>query len=169
MKYVVLLRGVNVGGRTVKSAELKDCFVRAGFEDAQTVLATGNVIISSNKTAQELKPEIEGFLLASFGFPITVCVIGEQKIAKITADYPFDNNPDFHRYVIFKDSAVELPNLKLNNKLEAVQLDDSVVYWRVLKGHTLDSDFAKLSAKVAAKSFSTTRNLNTLEKILTRL
>ena len=48
MMYAVLLGGVNIGGRTVKSDELKQSFIKAGFKNPQTVLASGNVIISSD-------------------------------------------------------------------------------------------------------------------------
>ena len=53
MKYAVLLGAVNVGKRTVKSDALKIAFEKGGFENPQTVLATGNVVIQSAK-----KPEI---------------------------------------------------------------------------------------------------------------
>ena len=169
MKYAVLLRGVNIGGRKVKSQELKDCFTKAGFSNPQTVLATGNVVISSKKSPEQLKVQIETSLLAAFNFPIEVLVIGCDKLARIVKHYPFNNvGPEFHRYIIFKDAPSEPPDMELERELEAVQSGDEVLYWRVLKGHTLDSDFAKQSARTARARFSTTRNMNTLEKILAK-
>ena len=41
--YIALLRGVNVGGITVKSADLSAVFESLGFESVRTVLASGNV------------------------------------------------------------------------------------------------------------------------------
>src|SRR5690625_3373583 len=91
MKFAVLLRGVNIGGRKVKSAELKNSFSRAGFENSKTVLATGNVIIESKKTAEELKPQIEQFLLADFKFPIKVLVLRMEDLKRMITHYPFRN------------------------------------------------------------------------------
>jgi len=169
MKYAVFLRGVNVGGRTVKSTELKEGFVRAGFKNAQTVLATGNVIIDSAESAENLRGQIEKFLEKEFNFEIRVCVVSAEELAAVIKNYPFENHPDFHRYVIFSDGPVGPLDFQLDETLEAVQPGTGVMYWQVQKGHTLDSDFAKRLAKAASKTFSTTRNLNTLEKIAAKL
>lgn len=173
MKYVALLRGVNVGGRVIKSAELKNCFEDAGYKYVQTVLATGNVIFTSGKDASVLAPMIEKMLEATFKFSIKALVISAQELAEIVRDFPFnDASTDFHRYVIFlpdQPDSQMLARLILDYKLEAIQPGDKVIYWRVLKGHTLDSDFAKQSVKSVQNSFSTTRNLNTLEKILAKI
>ena len=48
-RFVALLRGVNVGGITVKSAELRALFDELGFADVRTVLASGNVTFASAK------------------------------------------------------------------------------------------------------------------------
>jgi uncharacterized protein (DUF1697 family) len=46
-KYVALLRGVNVGGITVRSAELADMARGLGLDDVRTVLASGNLTFTS--------------------------------------------------------------------------------------------------------------------------
>ena len=48
-QFVALLRGVNVGGITVKSAELRALFDELGFTDVRTVLASGNVAFDAAK------------------------------------------------------------------------------------------------------------------------
>jgi uncharacterized protein (DUF1697 family) len=173
MKYAIFLRGINIGGRTLKSVDLKQCFEKAGFSGAQTVLATGNVLIESNENPERLKQTVEKMLESTFHFPVKVMVVNIKKLTEIVNNFPFqDAGPEFHRYVIFKDKqpdAAMLATIKLDGNLEVVQSGEHVIYWKVLKGRTLDSDFAKALAKTAAKNFSTTRNLNTLEKILAKL
>lgn len=45
MKYIALLRGINVGGKNkVSMKDLKNCFHKAGFPDAITYINSGNVI-----------------------------------------------------------------------------------------------------------------------------
>ena len=54
--YIALLRGVNVGGITVKSAELGELFDGLGFEGVRTVLASGNVVFETTKREAHLPP-----------------------------------------------------------------------------------------------------------------
>ena len=49
---------------------------------------------------------------------------------------------------------------------ERVAAGDGVVYWRVDKGSTLKSNFAKLLTRSKYRDFNTNRNLNTLRKLL---
>lgn len=174
MKYALLLRGVNIGGRTIKSADLRACFEAAGFEGADTVLQTGNVLIeSAAQDTGKLKRKIEKLLEESFGYSVSVQVVGAERLAEIIKAYPFRNvGRDMHRYVIFVERGMEgdLAALgsDLDDAMEAVRVGNGVVYWRVLKGNTLDSAFGKRLAKFSATNFTTTRNMNTLEKVSAR-
>ena len=54
MRYISLLRGINVGGnKKVKMAELKDVYLSLGFEDVQTYIQSGNVLFSVRKIASK--------------------------------------------------------------------------------------------------------------------
>lgn len=165
MTYVVLLRGVNIGSRKVKSAELKECFVQAGYKGVETVLATGNVIFQSDETTEKLRPQIEKILLGKFNFPIKAGLVSEEKLNQIIEDCPFEPRENFHRYVLFTDQMMEVEDIQLDPELETIKVGDGVKYWQVQKGRTLDSAFAKSQKKQLKNTFSTIRNLNTLEKI----
>lgn len=169
MKYVAFLRGINIGGRTIRMTELQACFRRHGFGDVTTVLQTGNVLFESPEgDVRQLRGDIETMLSTEFGYAAQVKIVTIEALQKIIASYPFMDAPgDMHRYVIFVDGdpAGLLAAGPLEADTEAIQAADEVVYWRVIKGHTLDSDFAKVLAKYSAKNFATNRNLNTLEKI----
>ncbi|MEA5076670.1 MAG: DUF1697 domain-containing protein, partial [Coriobacteriia bacterium] len=48
MRYLALLRGVNVGGANkVKMAELRRAFESAGMVDVRTYINSGNVVFST--------------------------------------------------------------------------------------------------------------------------
>ncbi|MCH6229608.1 DUF1697 domain-containing protein [Microbacterium sp. CFH 31415] len=47
--WVALLRGVNVGGITIRSADLAEVFAELGFESVRTVLASGNVVFEAGE------------------------------------------------------------------------------------------------------------------------
>ena len=59
---MALLRGVNVGGITVKSADLADMARGLGLDDVRTVLASGNLTFLSRAKAATVKSKIEGGL-----------------------------------------------------------------------------------------------------------
>ena len=46
--HLALLRAVNVGGRPVVMAELRDMFEQLGYVGAKTVLQTGNVVFEAD-------------------------------------------------------------------------------------------------------------------------
>ena len=47
-RYIAFLRAINVGGHTVKMAELKRLFEALGFTNVETFIASGNVIFDSS-------------------------------------------------------------------------------------------------------------------------
>lgn len=174
MQYIILLRGVNVGSRIIKMTELKSCFEKNGYQNVQTILQTGNVIAETNeKNIAKLQQKIEVELTAAFNYPAKVLVITPKQLQDVLAAFPFINlSADFHRYIVFTENGFE-KNLvagcgALDNAMEAVATGWNVVYWRVLKGNTLDSAFGKYMSKAAAKYFITNRNMNTLEKIVAK-
>jgi uncharacterized protein (DUF1697 family) len=169
-KYAAFLRGVNVGGRIVKMADLKACLEKAGFSEVTTFLQSGNVIFESDKTDTSiLKIQIQDLLTKTFNYPAKVQVISIPNLEKIINNYPFKIKDGFHDYIIFmesgleKDLAGEAPRFDKN--LEQVTAGKGVIYWQVERGQTLKSSFGKLLSKSKYKQFNTNRNLNTLRKM----
>ena len=60
----------------------------------------------------------------------------------------------------------ELLAVELDPETERTAGGDGVVYWTVPKGNTLDSRIGKATAAARYKPLLTTRNLNTLEKLV---
>lgn len=175
MQYIILLRGVNVGGRNIKMQELRYCLEKSGFKNVITVLQTGNAILETNKVSpEELQGKIETVLEKAFNYPAQVLAISPDKLQKIINAVPFKKkNDDFHRYILFTKNGFEKDIVKkspeLDNSLEEIVAGKNVVYWRVKKNFTLDSTFGKYLGKSASKEFVTNRNLNTLEKIIAKV
>jgi uncharacterized protein (DUF1697 family) len=171
MQYIILLRGVNVGGRNIRMADVKTSLEEAGFRAVRTVLQTGNVVLESGLSKDKVKTAVEKALQAAFDYPASVLVLDPGELEEVVRRYPFPaGDASFHRYAVFteKGSEQQLCGLAgaLDDELERITPGEGVVYWQVVKGHTLDSAFGKCTAKAAAKTFLTNRNLNTLEKIL---
>lgn len=169
-KYAAFLRGINVGGRVVKMADLQVCLTETGLSKIATFLQSGNVTFESNLSSDELKRTIETALTKTFNYSAKIQVFTIEILQAIIDHYPFgaaDDNQ--HDYVIFLENGLEKDLVNEPYELadgEQVKAGKSVVYWRVDKGSTLKSNFAKLLTKAKYKDFNTNRNLKTLKKIL---
>jgi uncharacterized protein (DUF1697 family) len=168
--WVALLRGVNVGGRTIKMADLREALDALGLENVETVLQSGNVRFDSSISGEKLQATLENGLGERFGYEAHVQVIERERLERVIDAYPFGTaGEDSHDYVVFiergleKDLAAEKVEL---GKDERVEAGDGVVYWRVDRGSTLQSPFGKLLAKAKYRDFNTNRNLRTLHKLV---
>lgn len=71
--YIVLLKGINVGGhKKVPMADLRDLLSKSGFENVQTYIQSGNVILESSENANSIENKIQKAILAQFGFEVLV-------------------------------------------------------------------------------------------------
>lgn len=167
-EWVALLRGVNVGGVTVRSADLQELFTSLGFEKVRTVLATGNVLFSASGTPAALKERIETALGARFGYDAWIVLEPHERMARIVSAYPFDEDPEHHAYVVFGSNPEVLRALGAAalEAQEPVSGGEDVLYWACPKGSSTDTPFARMSAKAKYKPFITTRNLHTVRKLL---
>lgn len=167
---MILLRGVNVGGVTVKMAELRELLDGLGYSDVKTVLASGNALVSSPASASTVKADVEAALRERFGYDAWVHVLTTDALRAIVDAYPFERGRDgWHDYALFVlDASVqrELLALELDPAHERAAAGDGVVYWTVPKGDTLDSGVGRAIGKAAYKPHLTSRNLNTLDKLL---
>ncbi len=71
MRYIALLRAINVGGNsTIKMAELRALGERLGFAAVKTLLQSGNLIFEAGETdTQALEQRWEQAVAETFGVP----------------------------------------------------------------------------------------------------
>jgi uncharacterized protein (DUF1697 family) len=168
-RYVALLRGVNVGGVTVRMADLTEVVQGLGYDDVKTVLASGNVLLTTADAASTVKKKLEAALRERFGYEAWVHVLTQAKIRAIVKAYPFKRTADRHAYVVFvvkPEVRAELLAVDLDPDVDEVASGEGVLYWSTPKGSTLDSAMGKAQSAGKHKQWLTTRNLNTLEKLL---
>lgn len=170
-RYAAFLRGVNVGGTTLKMADVAAAFTDAGFANVKTVLASGNVVLDSPGSAASVRTTAEAALRERFGYDAWVLVYELDTVAAIAEKYPFPPEVEgHHSYVTFvsdPDMLDELADLGEDaGPDEKIARGDGVMYWQVPKASTLDSTIGKTMGKKRYKSSTTTRNLRTLTKIL---
>lgn len=168
MRYAIFLRGVNVGGVKVPSADLKRVLGDLGLTDVKTYVASGNVTCVTEEKAAPLQTKVEAALSTAFSYDAHVQVFSHDELASIVEGYPFETDDDHHRYVVFCDAvttARELDGIDAGD-MENVKASGRVVYWRCPKGSTLGTPFSKATSAKKFKAATTTRNLNTVEKML---
>lgn len=172
MRAVALLRGVNTGGVRFAMADLRTALGQAGFADVTTVLASGNVVLSSGADrTDEIARRVHEVVRERFGFDVAVLAVELSALRAALDGCPFAPAADRHAYVVFtEDRAVLDELLELartgDPSIDRVERGDGVLSWQVPKGRTLDSPFAKRFGQRTKAAVVTTRNRNTLEKIL---
>jgi len=171
-RHVALLRGVNVNGITIKSAELKALFVELGFAAVRTVLASGNVLFDTDESGAALRSRIEQALRKRFGYDAWIVLLTQKTVAEIAAAYPFERIDDErHPYIVFGSDKAMLDEIMekagtVDADTERLERGKGVLYWQCPRGESLETPVAKLLGKTRYKSSTTTRNLRTVEKLL---
>ncbi len=87
--YVALLRAVNVGGRGVKMAELRDLFAHLGLADARTHLQSGNVVFTAEGDRGEIAATIEAGIVDRFGFRSETVLRTAAEMERLVGRNPF--------------------------------------------------------------------------------
>ena len=173
--YVVLLRGVNVGGKNkVSMSELKKGLEELGFSSVSTYIASGNVFLKSDKYAEEIKAQIEKTLPERFKLDnelIKVLVLTRNQVQAVIDNKPegFGEQPEkYHSDAIFLvgiDSAQAMTVFDPREGVDKVWPGDGVIYSQRLSAQRTKSRLSKIMATPAYKSM-TIRNWNTTITLL---
>ena len=171
MRYVALLRGINVGGRTlVKMADLKTCFEQLGLEDVSTYIASGNVLFESGDDAAELATTIEAAIEQRFELPVKVVVLDRASYARIVKAIPkpWIGDGSLRANVAFvrpgTDAKAVVRDLEPDPAVEEVKAVKGAILWATRRDALNRSVMRKLIAGAAYKEL-TVRNLNTTLKL----
>ena len=91
-RFVVFLRGINVGGHIVVKEKLKEAFTALGFQNVATYKQSGNVIFEAQSAnPQELTSLIEAKLRALLGYEVPVFIRTPTQLKTILDLDPFKN------------------------------------------------------------------------------
>jgi uncharacterized protein (DUF1697 family) len=79
--YVAFLRAVNVGKRKYPMAELREALTKAGFEEVETHIQTGNVLLrSSLRSRKKVFERLEQAMREDRGFEVPVVLLTPQEL-----------------------------------------------------------------------------------------
>ena len=169
MKYVALLRGINVGGnKKVEMKKLKEVFENLNFQNVLTYINSGNVIFDSKN-----KPKvhnIEKAISEVFDFNIQVILRDKTTIEKINKEIPkeWGNNKDEKTDVLFlwenfdNEKSIDLIN---KTDVDTLKYIEGSIVWHIKKKDYNKSGMNKFIGTEIYKNM-TARNINTVRKLL---
>ncbi|MGB7210314.1 MAG: DUF1697 domain-containing protein [Pyrinomonadaceae bacterium] len=172
MRYVALLRGINVTGKNmIKMEILRDTFTALGFKNVKSYINSGNLVFETAKTDDgKLAKKIHDAIQKDFGFNISVMVRSMAEIEEIVAWDPFKGQFESH-----KDVHVFFLNEKLTDEQEERLLAQGnenelfAILGRhiacLLKIHITDSAVGKGFIDKKLKVAATGRNWRTVTKL----
>jgi uncharacterized protein (DUF1697 family) len=160
-RYVALLRAVNVGGVTLKMADLRSMCSDAGFTRVETYIASGNVVFESKAPPSKVKAELEARLLACAGRPVGVLVRTAQEMAAVLKANPFPEAEPKYTYAIFLDEPPPRDALKhaVGRNDEEMRLGKREIFVHYGSG------MGRSKLRIPAAKMGTARNLNTIAKL----
>jgi uncharacterized protein (DUF1697 family) len=94
MRYVALLRAVNVGGAKLPMAELRELCADLGWRNVQTYIQSGNVVFEAEGEAAALEAALEQAVERRFGFQRPVIIRSARQWTAYAGGSPF---PDAER------------------------------------------------------------------------
>jgi uncharacterized protein (DUF1697 family) len=101
MRWVVLLRAVNLGSRNkVPMAKLRTLLEEAGYGDVRTYIASGNVLLEGPKSGAAVARELERIVADEFGLETTAIARKPGELAALVTAHPFGRDTS-RSHVVF--------------------------------------------------------------------
>lgn len=172
--YIAFLRGVNVGGHTIKKEEFIEVFSSLGLENVRTFIASGNVLFESSETNEKLlEKKIEEALEKRFGYEVRTMLRTKEELQKMIEEKPFGSTVEDENkklYVVIQSDKVPVPlSLPLASEKEGYEViradkkETYVITYRLANGRFGDLiSLGKLFGKDIAIIM---RNWNTMVRI----
>jgi uncharacterized protein (DUF1697 family) len=170
-RYVVLLRGVNVGGRgKLAMAQLREICTSLGCENVSTYIQSGNVILDSELTPERLVAALEPALQEAVGFTPRVVVRTAAELTKVLAANPYPDTEDRYLHIGFmtaKPTAEALAELgDIDVSPEGYRIEDREVYLNYVDGAGRSKKLGKVPFERKLGVGITARNLRTVQKLV---
>lgn len=172
MKWIALLRGINVSGKNIiPMVELRTLCEGLGWQNVQSYIQSGNLVFEADTVASELEHQLEAAIEKRFRFTVPVIVRSDKQWQSYIAANPFqkeiENNAKFVHLLLAKSPppasvAETLTDFAANG--EQVRLVGNGL-WIYYAGGVGRSKITPAKLDKAAGSPVTARNWNTVVKL----
>lgn len=174
-RYAALLRAINVGGHVVKMDRLRALFEEIGFDDVETVIASGNVLFSSSaRNPPSLEEKIERHLESALGYAVTTFIRTPAEMDAVVAFDPFPGLVE-NGHTLSVAFLKEHPGRQVAERLRGMRTDyDELrvegreLYW-LARGRTSDSKVWRTPMEKVLGGPATSRNVTTVRKLAAKL
>ena len=168
--YIVLLKGINVGGhRKVPMAELRTLLTKTGFQNVRTYIQTGNIAFETEDVSvAQIEDKVAKSIVDHFGFEVLVMVKFPEDIERILNNCPFEDDKKEKSYFsilkeVPSEDLIKLASQKTYENEEYTIIEDCIYYY--------GEKYSKAKFNINyferhLKTVATTRNYNTMLKIL---
>ncbi|MFD0896876.1 DUF1697 domain-containing protein [Loigolactobacillus binensis] len=172
MRYLILLRGVNVGGKhRVVMAELRQQLTTLGCKQVRSYINSGNLLVDSDQSLIEMQNTVTALLAAQYPFPIAAVVIEKAAYLTEVAQVPTwwgQAGELRHNALFFLPTFTESLLIPLRQQVttyEQIYYGQHALFWTApAQQHYSRSLYAKLSP-LALYPAVTIRNRNTTLKL----
>ena len=177
MKYISILREINVGGkRKILMKDLKELYQNLGFSDVETYIQSGNVTFNSdNLDKKEISQKLEKAIFEKYNFEVPIIIRTKEELLKIQSSNPFIKSEEDKEELInnlhltFLEDIPMTENIKkakeieskTNDKFEIIENNTFVFCEGKYHTSKLTNNFFEKKLKTKA----TTRNWRTIEKL----
>lgn len=162
--YVVLLRGVNVGGKNILPMKaLCSLLNDSGFEGVKSYIQSGNLVL---KSAQNPELGIAELIQTHFGFTPAVLALNENEFDSAVSKNPYQEYEGkfVHFYFCKEQATLNFEKLKsFAAATEVFELIDKVFYLHAPDGIGRSKLVSKVESCLGVPA--TGRNLNTVRKL----
>lgn len=174
MKYIALLRGINVGGNNkVTMPQLRQCFEALGFENVTTYINSGNVIFDTiSQPLDLLTRRCEGAIKNYFGFEVVCVVLSSRELKKAVLAAPAwwgGSSHDKHNALFVKQPLTPAGVMQhigeTKPEYEKVASVGSVIFWTAPLETFGRTRYSKIVGTDVYK-YITIRNANTVKKLV---
>lgn len=171
IKYIALLRGINMAGhKVIKMESLRECFDSMRFENIRTYIQSGNVLFESSESDEpKLCRRINKALKQQFGHDIAVMLRTKEEMERIIESSPFAKlKKNSMPYVTFLSNSLKtslkLPVYSPKKDLEIVSYSGREFFsvGNLVNGRR---GFPNTFIEKEFKILATTRNWNTVNKL----
>ena len=172
MRYVLLLRGINVGGKNkVSMNDLKMNIGELGYQNVVTYINSGNVIFDTDDNIETVKIKIAEMLKNVF-FPIQYVIITREEYLEEVSNLPeWWNETLARKDVLFYSDEVDYEKLKA--RINEMSLYDEIIYFgrkavfwgKYTEKEYLRTSYHKLLMKEKFYPMLTIRNSRTFKKL----
>jgi uncharacterized protein (DUF1697 family) len=172
-RHIALLRGINVGGKTVNMGRLRAMLEGLGYVGVRTYIQSGNVLFDDTMqdSAEWMRTRLEEALAGEFGFGIPVILVAPDELEELLDANPYAGQPLAQGERIYAIVFQAEPSPAAVAALKPIQgsEDGFALLGRaayvLCRGGYAHTPYSNAFFEKALRVKATTRNMDTMEKL----